>query len=114
MRVCLTLSGTHVPVQTKDCVFAFLKHLERQCDSISACDIFVEGTAADRADAGGCIVRLALHVFGEQVNVTGTNSMASDAPLQSALRSTYRKAVRALHLVARRHNACSCHNSQTA
>jgi hypothetical protein len=114
MRVCLTLSRAHALAHVEDRVFAFLKHLEEQCDSISSCEVFVEGAPADRGNPGGCMVRLALNVLGEQVNVTGTNSTTCEAPLPSALRSAYRKAVRALRLMSQKHHACSCHSAAAA
>jgi hypothetical protein len=114
MRVCLTLSRAHALAHVEDRVFAFLKHLEEHCDSILECEIFVEGATADRANPGGCMVRMALNVLGEQVNVTGTHSIACQAPLPSALRSAYRKAVRALRLVSQKHHACSCHSVAAA
>lgn len=114
MRICIRLSQANLLAQAEEMVFAFLKNLEKQCDSISTCEILVEGACLDPVNAGGCIVRLELHVFGERVNVIGTNSTASAVPLRSALQSTYRKAVRALHLVARKHHACSCHSAAAA
>jgi hypothetical protein len=115
MRVCLTVLHVHALAQVEDSVDALVALLEQQCDSIAACEVYVKGTCVDGANPVGCMVRLALHVFGEQISVTATNSLAGDeAPLQSALQNTYCDAVTALQLMARTHRGCSCHSAEAA
>jgi hypothetical protein len=108
MRVCLTLSGVHALTRVEDSVFALVELLEKQCDSIAVCEIFVEYEYADRPDAASCVVRLALQVFGEKINVVGIGAAdGDDASLQSALLKAYRSAVSALRAVACMHQGCS-------
>ncbi|HEY0940119.1 MAG TPA: hypothetical protein VGE08_08490 [Steroidobacter sp.] len=112
MRVCIKLFRVPASVEVEESIFTLMELLEDHCDSISACEVFVEGSRGDRACPARCTVRLALQVFGEQVYVTGMSSPSSDdPPLQSALNNTYRDAVTALEAVARAHQGCSCHGS---
>jgi hypothetical protein len=112
MLVSLRLGPVDAVDDVENCVFSFMKLLEEQCQSISACDIVVECTSGDRIGAGECLVRLGLHVFGEVVDVAGRSPLTGNAPLQGALQSAYEKAMDALHSVARLHHSCPCHDSQ--
>jgi hypothetical protein len=112
MHVCLTLLCVPACAEVEDSVFALMELLEGYCDSISTCDVSVEGVRGDLASQTHCTVRLALQVFGERIDVTGHSSLSSDdTPLQSALHSTYRDAIPALQALARTHQGCSCHDS---
>jgi hypothetical protein len=93
-------------------VFALIGLLEEQCDSIAACEVFVEYKYADRPDAASCVVRLALQVFDEKIHVVGVSaSDCDDASLKSALLKAYRSAVSALRTVACMHQGCSARSA---
>lgn len=112
MRVCLTLLRVPASAELEDSVFALLELLEGHCDSISTCDVSVEEVCGDCGNQNRCTVRLALQVFGERIDIIGHSSLSSDdAPLQSALYSTYRDAIPALQALAHTHQGCSCHGS---
>lgn len=112
MRICLKLFRVPASAEVEESVFALMELLEGHCDSISTCEVFVEGARADRSSSAPCTVRLVLQVFGEQLCVTGVSSQSSDdTPLQSALDNTYRDAVAALESLERTHQGCSCHGA---